>query len=119
MWTTTPFVFSPCLSSFLYLIHPESLGDPMRYLVCPPRLRFDLRGNTYLAPWWHTAVLVQSSTALPLPIMSAHDPHTPQGYLLQALLGDIAMATSYNSYTNNITSDYATIPPTLIPTLDG
>jgi hypothetical protein len=34
------------------------------------------------------------------------------------MLGSIAMATSYLSSTNNITSEYATAPPTLIPTLD-
>jgi hypothetical protein len=92
------------MASSLYLTRPETLGDPIRYLVRPPRLRSDLRGDTYSAPWWRTAALVQSSTALPLFNMLAHDPHTPQGYLLHALVGGIAMATSYLSSTNNITS---------------
>jgi len=107
------------MSSSLYLTHAESPRDSIRYLVRPPRLRSDLRGETFLAPWWRTAVLVQSSAALHLPSMYAHDSHTPQDYLLQALLVNIAMATSYLSSTNNITSDHATIPPIPIPTHDG
>jgi hypothetical protein len=51
--------------------------------------------------------------------MSAHYPNTPQGYLIQALLWGTATAISYLSSTNNITSEYATAPPTLIPTHDG
>jgi hypothetical protein len=107
------------MPSPLYFNHADSLEDPIRYLVRPPRLRSDLRGDTYWAPWWRTAILVQYSTALPLPSMSAHDPHTPQGYLMQALLGSIAMATSYLSSNNNIASDYASAPPTLVPSPDG
>jgi len=38
---------------------------------------------------------------------------------MQALLGGIATTTSYLTSTNNITSEYATSPPTLIPTPDG
>ncbi len=51
--------------------------------------------------------------------MSAHDPHTPPGYLIHALLEGITMATSYLSSTNTITSEYATAPPTLIPIPEG
>jgi hypothetical protein len=51
--------------------------------------------------------------------MSAHDPNTPQGYLMQALLGGIATTISHLSSTNNITSEYAIATPTLIPTPDG
>jgi hypothetical protein len=51
--------------------------------------------------------------------MSAHDPHTPQGYLIHALLEGITMATSYLSSTNTTISEYATAPPTLIPTPEG
>jgi hypothetical protein len=36
--------------------------------------------------------------------MAAHDPHTRQGYLQQALMGGIAMATAYLSSTNTITA---------------
>jgi len=102
-----------------YLTHLESHGDPIRYLVRPPRLRSHLKSDTYWAPWWPTAVLVQSSTALPLPNMFVHDPHSPQGYLLHALLGGIAMVTSYLLSTNNITTGYVTTPPTFIPTPYG
>jgi len=51
--------------------------------------------------------------------MPAHDPNTPQGYLMQALLGGIATAISHLSSTNKITSEYATATPKLIPTPDG
>jgi hypothetical protein len=51
--------------------------------------------------------------------MCAHDPHISQGYFLHALMGDIAMATSYLSSTNNIATKYATTPSTLISTPDG
>ena len=101
----------------LYLTHPDRPGDPFMCLIRPPRLRSDLRGDTFWALWWRTAILVQSSTTLPLPSMFAHDPHTHQGYLMQALLGGIAMPTSYLSFTNNISSDYTNAPPTLAPTL--
>ncbi len=30
----------------LYLTHPDSLGEHVRYLSRPPRLRSDLRGDT-------------------------------------------------------------------------
>ncbi len=66
------------MPSSLYLTHPENLGGIVRIIVRPPRLRSDLRGDTYWAPWWRTAELVQSTTALPLPNMSAHDPYTPR-----------------------------------------
>jgi hypothetical protein len=42
----------------------------------------------------------------------SHDPNTPQGYLVQSLLGGIATAISHLSSTNNITSKYATAPRT-------
>ena len=51
--------------------------------------------------------------------MYAHDPHTPQGYLLQAMPRGIAMAISYLSSTNTITVEHTNAPPTLIPTPDG
>jgi hypothetical protein len=51
--------------------------------------------------------------------MSAQNPHTPQGYLLHALMGGIAMATAYLSSTNAITAKHNHAPSTLIPTLDG
>ena len=107
------------MPSFLYLTHPEDPSNPIRYLVRPPRLRSNLRGDTFWAPWWRTAILVQSSTALPLPSMSAQDPNTPQGYLMQALLGGIATVISHLSSINKITSKYATAMPTHIPTPDG
>ena len=34
------------MPSSLYLTHPENSGDLIRYLVRPPRLRSDLRGDT-------------------------------------------------------------------------
>ena len=46
------------MPSSLYLTHPEIPSDTIRYLVCPPRLRSDLRGDIYWAPWWRTVVLV-------------------------------------------------------------
>jgi len=39
------------MPSSLYLTHPKSLGDPIRYLFRLSRLRSDLRGDTYWAPW--------------------------------------------------------------------
>jgi len=51
--------------------------------------------------------------------MFAHDHHTPQGYLLHAFMGGIAMATAYLSSTNIITAEHNHASPTLIPTPDG
>ncbi len=107
------------MPSSLYLTHPESHGDPIKYIIRPPRLRSNLRGDTYWAPWWRTTILVQSSTTLPIPCMSAHDPHIPQGYLIHALLEGITISTSYLSSTNTITPEYITAPPTLIPAPEG
>jgi len=82
-------------------------------------LRYDLRGDAYWAPWWRTFILVQSPTPLPLPIMSAQDPQTTQGYLLQALTGGIEMAISYLTSTNIITPKHLTANPTILLTPDG
>jgi hypothetical protein len=65
--------------SSLYLTHPEDPRKPVMYLIRPPRLRSNLRGDMYWAPWWRTGIMMQSSIALFLPGMSAHDPNTPQG----------------------------------------
>ena len=35
------------MPSSLYLTHPDSPGYPIIYLVRPPRLHSDLRGDTY------------------------------------------------------------------------
>jgi hypothetical protein len=63
----------PCA---LYLTHPESPSMNTGYLIRPPRLRSGLRGDAHWAPWWRTAILVQSPTSLPLPSMSALNPTT-------------------------------------------
>ena len=62
----------PCV---LYLTHPENPFTTTMYLIHPPRLRSDLRGDAQWAPWWRTPILVQSPTSLPFPSMSAHN-HT-------------------------------------------
>jgi len=46
------------MPSSLYLTHPEDPGKPVIYLIRPPRIGSDLRGDTYWAPWWRTAILM-------------------------------------------------------------
>ncbi len=62
----------PCA---LYLTHPENPSTTTMYLIRPPRLRSDFRGDAQWAPWWRTTILVQSPTSLPFPSMLAHN-HT-------------------------------------------
>ena len=62
----------PCI---LYLAHPESPSTTTKYLIRPPSRRSDLKGDAYWAPWWRTSIPVQSPTTLPLPTMSAQNPH--------------------------------------------
>ncbi len=50
------------MPSFIYLTHSDNPGEPVMYLARPPHLRSDLRGDTYWAPWWCKAILVQSPT---------------------------------------------------------
>ena len=45
----------PCT---LYLTHPENPSTSTKYLIRPPRLRSDPRGDAHGAPWWRTAILV-------------------------------------------------------------
>ena len=90
----------PCA---LYLTHPDSPATTTRYLIRPPRLRSDLREDAYWALWWCTSILVQSPTSVPLPRMSAQNPHTIQGYLLHALPLGMEMDISYLAYINVIT----------------
>ena len=59
----------PCA---LYLTHPENPSIATRYLIRPPRIRSDLKGDAHWAPWWRTTILVQSPTSLPFPSMLAH-----------------------------------------------
>ena len=49
----------------LHLTHPDSPTEPTKYIIRPPRLRTDLRGDHYWALWWRTTILVQSPTSLP------------------------------------------------------
>jgi len=72
----------PCA---LYLTHPENPSTTTRYLIRPPRLRSDLKGDAQWAPWWRITILVQSPTSLPIPSTSAYKHNTAQGYLLHAL----------------------------------
>ena len=105
----------PCA---IYLTHPETPTTNTRYLIRPPRLRSDLRGDAHWAPWWRSAILVQSSTSLPLPSMSAHDHDIAQGYLLTALTKGIEMAKSFLSSLTISPEDLKASPP-LLPTPDG
>ena len=106
----------PCT---FHLTHPENPSTTTKYLIRPPRLRSDLRGDAYWAPWWRTAILVQFPTSLPLPSMSAHNHNIAQGYLLHALTQGMEMANSYLSSLTITTPDYLNTTPTLLPTPDG
>ena len=106
----------------LYITHPNIPRETIRYLIRPPpppRLRYDLVGDTYWAPWWRTSIMVQSSTSLPLLSMFAHNSHIPQGYRIQALTGGIAIATSYLTSTNTTTTYHTTVVSSLLPTRGG
>ena len=106
----------PCT---LYLTHPETPSMTTRYLIRPPRLRSDLRGDAHWAPWWRTAILVQSTTSLPFPSMSAHITNMAQGYLLQALTLGMEMTHTYLSSLNLTISDSHLATTALLPTPGG
>ncbi len=71
-YNPVPLQSMPCA---LYLTHPECSSTTTRYLIRPPLLRSDLKGDAYWAPWWRTSILVLSPTSLPLSTMSAQNPH--------------------------------------------
>jgi hypothetical protein len=107
------------MPTVIFLTHPESPSTPTRYLIRPPRLRSDLRGDTHWAPWWRTALLIQSTTPLPIPSMSVHDPTNTQGYLHQALTQGMEMANSFLASLTLATPDHLNATPTLQPTPYG
>ena len=57
-------------------------------------------------------------TSLLIASMSKHDVHIPQGYLFQALMESLAMASFYLTSTSTITLKYTTALPALIPAPD-
>ena len=95
----------------IYLVHPETPSTNTRYIIRPPRLRSDLRGDAYWAPWWRSAILVQSPTSLPIPSMSAHNSTTSQGYLHQALLAGLNASVTFLLSIQRSTDNFSLATP--------